>query len=114
MWLEYYHSISRIWSASQHCGQEGHRILCHNWQHATLKSWFDFTKMSSHFLGKKGEWVYYKHLYCVFRILCKVDHGSDKFIHAPTYSYNKVMQLLELVGVVECEYYTKCCIQPHV
>jgi hypothetical protein len=63
----------------------------------------DFTKMSSQSLGKKGKWVYCKHLYYVFRFLCKVDYSSDKFIHAPTYSYNEVMQVLELAGVVECE-----------
>jgi hypothetical protein len=63
----------------------------------------DFTKMSSHALGKKGKWVYCKHLYYVFRFLCKVDYESDKFIHAPTYTYNEVMRLLELAGIVECE-----------
>ena len=63
----------------------------------------DFTKMSSQALGKKGKWVYCKHLYYVFRFLCKVDYESDKFIHAPTYTYNEVMRLLELVGVVKCE-----------
>jgi hypothetical protein len=47
--------------------------------------------------------VYCKHLYYVFRILCKVDYKSDKFIHAPTYTYNEVMRLLELASVVECE-----------
>ena len=26
---------------------------------------------------------------------------NDMFIHAPTYTYNEVMRLLELVGVVE-------------
>jgi hypothetical protein len=30
-----------------------------------------------------------------------VNYDSDKFIHAPMYSYNEVMQLLELAGVVE-------------
>ena len=63
----------------------------------------DFTKMSSHALGKKGKWVYCKHLYYVFRFLCKVDYESDKFIHAPTYTYNEVMRLLELAGIIECE-----------
>ena len=63
----------------------------------------DFTKMFSHALGKKGKWVYYKHLYYVFRFLCKVDYESDKFIHAPTYTYNEVIQLFELVGIVEYE-----------
>ena len=47
--------------------------------------------------------MYCKHLYYVFRFLCKVDYGNDKFIHAPTYSYNEVMRLLELVGVVAFE-----------
>ena len=31
-----------------------------------------------------------------------MDYESDKFIHAPTYTYNEVMHLLELVGVVKC------------
>jgi hypothetical protein len=47
--------------------------------------------------------MYYKYLYYVFRFLCKVDYDSDEFIHVPTYTYNKVVQLLELVSVVECE-----------
>ena len=36
-------------------------------------------------------------------ILCKVDYDNDKFIHAQTYTYNKVMRLLEVAGVVEHE-----------
>ena len=32
-----------------------------------------------------------------------MDYDSNKFIHAPTYSYNEVMRLLELAGVVERE-----------
>jgi hypothetical protein len=28
---------------------------------------------------------------------------NDKVMHAPTYTHNKVMQVLELVGVVEQE-----------
>jgi hypothetical protein len=63
----------------------------------------DFTKMSSQSLGNKRKWVYCKHLYYVFRFLCKVDYDSDKFIHASTYSYNEVIRLLELAGVVGCE-----------
>jgi hypothetical protein len=63
----------------------------------------DFTKISAHALGKKGKWMYCKHFYYVFRFLCKVDSDSDKFIHAPTYTYNEVMRLLELAGIVECE-----------
>ena len=39
----------------------------------------------------------------MFRILCKVDYDSDKFIHAPMYTYIEVMLQLEFVGVVESE-----------
>ena len=47
--------------------------------------------------------MYCKHLYYVFRFLFKVGYESDKFIHAPTYSYIEIMHLIELAGVVECE-----------
>jgi hypothetical protein len=39
---------------------------------------------------------------CV-HFLCKVEFKSDKFIHAPTYIYNKVMCLHELANVVAYE-----------
>ena len=32
-----------------------------------------------------------------------MDYKSDKFIHTPMFTYNEVMQLLELASVVECE-----------
>jgi hypothetical protein len=32
----YYHSISKLWSYSQHCFQGGYCILCHNWQYPAL------------------------------------------------------------------------------
>lgn len=53
--------------------------------------------------GKEREWVYYKHLYCVFKVMCKLDYKNNKFIHKPTFTYIKAMQLLELVDVDECE-----------
>ena len=61
----------------------------------------NFAKMLSLAVGKRGQWVSCKHLYYVFRYLCKVDYATDKFIHAPTFSYNEVMCLLELAGVAE-------------
>ena len=42
-------------------------------------------------LGKKGKWVSCKHLYYVFKFLYKVDYDNDKFIYAPTYTYNEVI-----------------------
>ena len=62
----------------------------------------DFTKMSSQALEKKETGVLQTSYY-VFTFLCKVDNESDKFIHAPTYMYNEVIHLLELVGVGERE-----------
>lgn len=39
----------------------------------------------------------------VFKYMYKVDCDSNKFIHAPMFTYNEVMWLLELTRVVECE-----------
>ena len=58
----------------------------------------NFTKMLSGALGRKKKQMYYKHLYYVFKFLCKVE--NDKFIHVPTFTYYKVMHLLKLVGVI--------------
>ena len=58
----------------------------------------DFTKMSSQALGKNGKWMYYKFLYYVCRFLCKVDYERDKFVIAPTYTYNEIMWALELAN----------------
>jgi hypothetical protein len=76
-----------------------YRVTIGDMPHCTC---FDFNKMSSQSLGNKEKWVYCKHFYYVFRFLCKVNYDSDKFIHAPKYSYNEIMRLLELAGVVEC------------
>ena len=77
-----------------------YRVTIVDMRHCTC---LDFMKMSSQSLGKKGKWVYCKHLYYVFKFFCKVNYDCDKFIHAPTYSYDEVMRLLELAGVVERE-----------
>lgn len=45
--------------------------------------------------------MYYKHMNYEFIFLFKVNYNNDKFIHAQTYTYNKVMQILEFVSVVE-------------
>ena len=35
--------------------------------------------------------------------MCKVDNNNDKFFHAPMYTFNEIMQLLELSNAVKCE-----------
>lgn len=59
----------------------------------------DFIKLSSMALGKKGKWGHYKYMYYEFKFICKVNYDNDKYIHTPTYIYNKVMKLLELASV---------------
>jgi hypothetical protein len=83
-----------------------YRVTIGDMPHCTC---FDFTKMSSQSLGNKEKWVYCKHLYYVFEFLYKVNYDSDKFIHAPTYSYNEVMRPLELADV--CRQSRGCTIQ---
>ena len=75
-----------------------YRVTIGDMLHCTC---FNFNKMSCQSLGNKEKWMYCKHLQYVFRFLCKVNYDSDKFIHAPTYSYNEVIRLLELAGVVD-------------
>ena len=35
-----------------------------------------------------------------FSLLCKMDYKVDTFMHAPSYSYNEVMQVLKLAAVI--------------
>ena len=59
-----------------------------------------FVKMMSGALGKQLQWIYCKHVYYIFRYICKMDYKVDTFMHAPSYSYNEVMQVLELAAVI--------------
>jgi hypothetical protein len=75
-----------------------YRVTIGDMPHCTC---FELKKMSSQSLGYKEKCSVLQNLYYVLRILCKMNYDSDKFIHAPTYSYNEVMRILELAGVVE-------------
>ena len=57
-------------------------------------------KMMSGALGKRLQWIYCKQVYYIFRYLCEMDYKVDTFMHAPSYSYNEVMQVLELAAVI--------------
>ena len=54
----------------------------------------DFVTMSSGALGKRKAWVNCKHLYYVYRFLCKANSEDDKFIHAPSLSFDEIQLLL--------------------
>ena len=60
-----------------------------------------FVKMMSGALRKRLQWIYCKHVYYILWYLYKMDYKVDTFMHAPSYSYNKVMRVFELVGVIE-------------
>ena len=59
-----------------------------------------FVKMMSGALGKWLQWIYCKHVYYILWYLCKMDYKMDTFMHAPSYSYNEVMRILELATVI--------------
>ena len=41
-----------------------------------------------------------KHLYYLYRYFCKMDVIKDKFIHAPSYSFSKLKELLVRAGMI--------------
>jgi hypothetical protein len=54
-----------------------------------------FKDMATKSLGKHGGWVSCKHLYFVFTIIGSLKSERDAFIHAPSFSFNEVKQILE-------------------
>ena len=44
---------------------------------------------------KRGAWYYCKHLYYIFRVLCQFQLADDHFVHAPTFSFNKVKKVID-------------------
>ena len=55
----------------------------------------DFVTMSTGALGKRKPWVNCKHMYYVYRFLCRANTEDDKYIHAPSLSFNEIRQLLD-------------------
>ena len=56
-----------------------------------------FKDMSSKSLGKRGQWVNCKHMYYVFSELCELLPDLHHFIHAPSFSYNEIKHVLEIL-----------------
>lgn len=72
-------SLPMIWRYYQHHLKGRQRLSCNNWQHPQCTC-PNFTKISSHALGKKCIWVHCKHLYYVYKFFCEVDYNNDEFI----------------------------------
>jgi hypothetical protein len=54
-----------------------------------------FKDMATQSLGRRGGWASCKHLYFVFTVIGSLKSERDAFIHAPTFSFNEVKQILE-------------------
>jgi hypothetical protein len=54
-----------------------------------------FKDMATKSLGKRGGWASCKHLYFVFTIIGSLKSKRDAFIHAPSFSFNEIKQILE-------------------
>jgi hypothetical protein len=54
-----------------------------------------FKDMATKSLGRCGRWASCKHLYFVFTVIGSLKSKRDAFIHAPTFSFNEVKQILE-------------------
>jgi hypothetical protein len=55
----------------------------------------NFKDMATKSLGRRGRWTSCKHLYFVFTVIGNLKSERDAFIHAPTFSFNEVKQILE-------------------
>jgi hypothetical protein len=54
-----------------------------------------FKDMATKSLGRRWEWASCKHLYFVFTVIGSLKSERDAFIHAPTFSFNEVKQILD-------------------
>ena len=54
-----------------------------------------FKDMATKSVEKRGSWASCKHLYFVFTIVGNLDSERNAFIHAPSFSFNEVKQILE-------------------
>jgi len=59
----------------------------------------NFKEMKLISLGKRGSWANCKHLYYIFTVICNVQPIVDIFIHATSFSFNEVKQVL-LSGIL--------------
>jgi hypothetical protein len=60
----------------------------------------DFVNMVVSAIGGRQQYVNCKHLYYLYRYFCKMDIHEDKFMHAPSYSFNELKVLLVRAGII--------------
>ena len=62
-------------------------------------SYLNFKEMKLRSLGKRGAWTNCKHFYYVFTVSCNLQSTVDVFMHAASFSFNEVKQVL-LSGIL--------------
>ena len=60
----------------------------------------DFVNMVVSAIGGRQQYVNCKHLYYLYKYFCKMDVYKDKFIQAPSYSFNELKLLLLRAGII--------------
>ena len=58
-----------------------------------------FEEMILKSLEGRGQWAYCKHLYFIFTVICGLQGDVEPFLHAPSFSFNKVKRVL-LSGIL--------------
>ena len=53
-----------------------------------------FKEMILKSLGGRGQWAYCKHMYFIFTAICSLEGKVETFLHAPSFSFNKVKRVL--------------------
>jgi hypothetical protein len=74
-----------------------YRITLSNYPECTC---LDFKTMAVASIGKRGQYMNCKHLYYIYRFICKADVQKDSFVHAPSLSFNEVKHLLLASGIM--------------
>ena len=79
------------------CNRNAYRVTVGQFPTCTCP---DFINMAVSAIGGRQQYVNCKHLYYLYRYFCKMDVQKDKFIHAPSYSFSEVKELLVRAGMI--------------
>ena len=79
------------------CNKDAYRVTMGQFSTCTCP---DFVTMAVSAIGGCQQYVNCKHLYYLYRYFCKMDVNKDKSIHAPSYSFTKLKELLVRAGMI--------------
>ena len=79
------------------CNKNAYRVTVGQFPTCTCP---DFVNMAVSAIGGRQQYVNCKHLYYLYRYFCKMDIQKEKFIHASSYSFSEVKELLARAGMI--------------